>query len=310
MRSAQVIPQAACTVEQLLVGRHRVLEQIGQKIALQPQARLDHGGLFGELDGQHRGGAIGDLVIEVDEVVGRSEDGQVALDGATQRQRSKRHRQRLVGQRADDDQPFGHIAQNALPVAAADVGQSFRGALTTTRLDCGLEVLVEEIHGLTGDFGDDVRDQLEAAVFDQRRQQPFVHVLHPLRDGAVAVDQHADDGLFEVGQWRLDGHAQHGTADLVGLGHDFTGDRFRRDERDHPGLGHVADHARHRTRLAHQLQGGRRQQPDLAMVDAAEAGRPGAQQTGPGHGIAEPTRARHHAGAGRQGQSQDFRHSD
>ena len=58
----------------------------------------------------------------------------------------------------------------------------------------------------------------EAAVLDQRRQQPLVDLLDALADGPVAVDQHADDRLFDVGQRAFGRDAQDGRAGGFGLG--------------------------------------------------------------------------------------------
>ena len=112
MLPAEVVAEPTGTFEQGLLGLGGAIEQLGQKIALQPQARFDYSRLFGQLDGQHRRGPVGDLVVEVDEIVGLAEQRQVAFDGAAQSQGSQRDRRGLSdhGRRADHDQTFGRIA--------------------------------------------------------------------------------------------------------------------------------------------------------------------------------------------------------
>ena len=93
VRPTQIVAKASGALDQLVVGGHRIVQQVAQKVALHAQTSLDHRRLLGELDGQHRGSAVGDLIVEVDEVVWRADDRQVALDRAPQRQRAQRHAQ-------------------------------------------------------------------------------------------------------------------------------------------------------------------------------------------------------------------------
>ncbi len=171
-------------------------------------------------------------------------------------------------------------------------------------------MLIQEIHRLAGNFRDDVRDQLQAAVLDQRRQQPLVDFLYALPNRAVSIDQDADNRLFDFGQRAVAGHAQNGDLCLVGSGVDFSAERFWADERDDASLTHVADHARDRARVAEELQRRCREEPDFAVLDPSKVGRSSAQQARPRGGVGETGRTRHYLGRRWERKSEYLRHSD
>jgi hypothetical protein len=54
-------------IDERVVRVGGIVEQVRKKVALQTQAGFDHGELFRKLDGRHRRGAVGHLVIEVAE---------------------------------------------------------------------------------------------------------------------------------------------------------------------------------------------------------------------------------------------------